>query len=185
MIYRLRWTELALLTCFATSSQEHQERRSRPRRRQPGQLDLRAGEWPRQEGQDREDHFVVDSRRCCAQARPRRTPAGGDRLGVGRFWASSRIIRGNSLLASPLLRALRHCRRALFFVYSQARCSAPSICTRLLPEAEGEWGPRVSGRRKGAPTKIQERIPPHQVPRFQIPREESPVACAGDSFCLR
>src|SRR5205807_1688159 len=41
---------------------------SRARRRQSRQRDLRAGERQRKEGQDREDHFVVDSRRCRAQA---------------------------------------------------------------------------------------------------------------------
>jgi hypothetical protein len=39
------------------------------RRRQPRQLNLRAGERQRQKGEDREDHVVVDSRRCRAQTR--------------------------------------------------------------------------------------------------------------------
>ena len=56
---------------------------SYPRRRQPHQLDLRAGERQRQEGQDREDHFVVDSRRCCAQARPRRARTASTRIRFG------------------------------------------------------------------------------------------------------
>ena len=40
-------------------------------------------ERQRQEGQDHQDHFVVDSRRCRAQARPRRTRTGALASGFG------------------------------------------------------------------------------------------------------
>ena len=55
-----------------------QERLARPDRRQPDQLDLREAERQRQESDNREDHVVVDSRRCRAKARPRRTRTGSD-----------------------------------------------------------------------------------------------------------
>ena len=58
-------------------------------RGQPDQLDLRAAERQRQESDNREDHVVVDSRRCRAKARPRRTRAGSDRFQFTCFGGSS------------------------------------------------------------------------------------------------
>ena len=52
-----------------------------------------------QESDDREDHVVVDSRRCRAEARPRRTRAGSDHFQFSCFGGSPRSNGARSLLA--------------------------------------------------------------------------------------
>jgi hypothetical protein len=77
-----------------------QEGRARARRRQPRQLRLPAGEWQEQEKQTDEGHFVDDSRRRRASARPGRTGAASPRF--RNFGAFIRIFGRRNLLISAL-----------------------------------------------------------------------------------
>ena len=126
----------------------HQERLPRPRRRQPRQLDLRAAERQGQEIGDDQDHLVVHSRRCRAQARSRRTRAGSRCLRC--CGTSSRRVRRDSVLAAAIQRASRLRREALFlFVVAlswpgsrpnseNATHAAPSYA-RCAPARCGSW----------------------------------------------
>ena len=112
-------------------SQRHQERRSRPRRRQSRQLDLRTGERQRQEAEDREDHFLVDSRRCRAQARTQGAGTGSacQRTGAG--------IRRGPVLTENRIRP-RH-RAGAFSVFASV-ITRPKLnlrCRRRVPRGLG------------------------------------------------
>ena len=84
------------------------------------QLDLRAAERQRQEDQDHEDHLVVHSRRCRAQARPRRARTGSSCFRLPRFGSSSRTNRRAFLLKSQPT-GPRRLAEALFLCWPRLR----------------------------------------------------------------
>jgi single-strand DNA-binding protein len=75
-------------------------------------LDLRPGERQGQESPRDQPHLVDDSRRCSAQARPRRTGSGRRDGGAGR---TSRIGRRGRLLEGHSLEKCPSNRRGTFF----------------------------------------------------------------------
>jgi hypothetical protein len=150
----------------------NQERLARPYRGQPDQFDLRKAERQGQESDNREDDVVVDSRRCRAKARPRRTRAGSDRLRSTCFGGSSRNNGARSLLETQMYRASAICGGPFFTLAatpteSHKSSALPALHSRIYPLHAGPlFRPHVRGIRPCS-TNVRARFPktPGVVPR--------------------